>query len=51
MAALALDLIAHIAFHHRANARLAQMSSTFHIGACLLAIQLLLTVFAATVTV
>jgi hypothetical protein len=50
--ALALDLIAHIAFHHRANARrLAHMSSAFHTGACLLAIQLLLTVFAATVTV
>jgi hypothetical protein len=51
-AVLRLDLIARIATHHRGNARrLAQTSSAFRIGACLLAIQMLLTLTAATVTV
>jgi hypothetical protein len=50
--ALSLDLIAHIATHRRVNAqRLAWMSRAFRIGACLLAIQVLLTASAATVTV
>lgn len=51
-AALSVELIGHIAVHHRANGRrLACMSRVFHIGACLVAIQLVLTVLAATVTV
>lgn len=50
--ALSLELIASIATHHRVNAqRLMQMSRAFRIGACLLAIQVLLTVIAATITV
>ncbi|MBS1869925.1 MAG: hypothetical protein JSS99_09700 [Actinobacteria bacterium] len=50
--ALSADLIARIARYHRVNARrLEQMSSSFRIGACLLAIQMLLTLIAATVTV
>jgi len=50
--ALSADLIARIATYDRINARrLEQMSSTFRIGACLLAIQMLLTLVAATVTV
>lgn len=50
--ALSADLIAHIAFHYRANGRrIAQMAQAFRIGACLLAIQLVLTVFASVVTV
>jgi hypothetical protein len=50
--ALSSDLIAHIATHHRANARqLAQMSRAFRVGACLLAIEVVLTLVAATVTV
>jgi hypothetical protein len=49
---LSLDLIAHIGFHCHANGRrLARMARTFRIGSCLLAIQLVLTVLAATVTV
>lgn len=50
--AISSDLIAHIGFHHRANGRrLMRMSRAFRIGACLLAIQLVLTVVTATVTV
>jgi hypothetical protein len=50
--ALSVQLIGLIALHHRANGRrLARMSRAFHIGACVLAIQLMLTVLAATVTV
>ncbi len=50
--ALRADLIARLAAYNRLNAlRLEQMSSTFRIGACLLAIQMLLTLIAATVTV
>ncbi len=50
--ALSADLIARIATYDRINARrLKQMSRTFRIGACLLAIQMLLTLVAATVTV
>jgi len=50
--ALSADLIARIASYHRVNARrLEQMSSSFRIGACLLAIQMLLTLITATVTV
>ncbi len=50
--ALSADLIARIATHHRLNARrLEQMSTSFRIGACLLATQMLLTLIAATVTV
>lgn len=50
--AISSDLIAHIGVHHRANGRhLEQMSRAFRIGACLLAIQLVLTVLTATVTV
>lgn len=50
--ALSSDLIAHIATHHRTNARrLEQMSSAFRIGACLLAIQMVLTLVVATVNV
>jgi cytochrome c-type biogenesis protein CcmH/NrfG len=49
---LSLDLIARIATHHRVNAqRLAQMSTAFRIGACLLAIQMLLTLIVTAVTV
>jgi len=50
--AISSDLIAHVGFHHRANGRrLVQMARAFRIGACLLAIQLVLTVLTATVTV
>lgn len=50
--ALRADLIARIATYNRLNARrLELMSRTFRIGACLLAIQMLLTLIAATVTV
>lgn len=49
--ALSVELIGLIAFHHRANVRrLARMSRAFHTGACLLAIELVLTVLAAAVT-
>ncbi|MFL5816278.1 MAG: hypothetical protein ACJ76L_01625 [Conexibacter sp.] len=50
--ALSADLIARVSAYNRLNARrLEQMSSSFRIGACLLAIQMLLTLIAATVTV
>jgi hypothetical protein len=50
--ALSSDLIARITTHHRENVRrLARMSRAFRIGACLLAIQMVLTLVAATVTV
>jgi len=50
--ALSADLIARITAYNRVNARrLEQMSSSFRIGACLLATQMLLTLIAATVTV
>jgi hypothetical protein len=49
---LSLDLIAHLGFHYRTNGRrLARMARSFRIGSCLLAIQLVLTVLAATATV
>jgi hypothetical protein len=51
-AALSVELIGLIGVHHRINGRrLARMSKAFHIGACLLVIQLVLTVLAAAVTV
>jgi len=50
--ALSVELIGLIGLHHRiAGRRLVRMSRAFHIGACLLAIQLVLTVVAAAVTV
>src|SRR5207253_215525 len=49
--ALHSDLIAYLASCHRANARrLVAMAKAFRIGACLLAIQMLLTIVAATIT-
>lgn len=49
---LSSDLIAYTGFHHRANGRrLAGMSVAFRIGACLLAIQLVLTLAAVTINV
>jgi len=49
---LSSELVAHIGLQCRTNVRrLARMSRAFRIGACLLAIQLVLTVLAATVTV
>lgn len=51
-AAMSTDLIAHITICYGANGRrIALMSSAFRVGSCLLAIQLVLTLVAATVTV
>jgi hypothetical protein len=50
-AMLSLDFIAHHAHHRTANARrLAQVAHTFRVGSCLLAMQILLTIAAASVT-
>lgn len=49
---LCADLIAHIATHRQANGRrLAQMSAAFRVGACLLAIQIVLTTLTASAIV
>jgi hypothetical protein len=46
------DLVAHLATHSRAGERrISRLSRTFRSGICLLAIQLVLTLTAATVTV
>jgi hypothetical protein len=51
-AALSLDFIAHHARHREANARrLAHVARMFRIGACLLAIQILSTIAAASTAV
>lgn len=49
---LSLELIAHMGRHRRANSRrLARVVRVFRIGACLLAIQIVLTLVAATAIV
>lgn len=50
--ALSSDLVVHLAMHRRANGlQIARMTRAFRVGACLLAIQIVLTIVAVGATV